>query len=124
MNLCGPMRVTSREGKRYVLVIVDDYSRFTWTLFLTSKDKTFEKFLVFLKRVEKRVGHSLIYLRSYHGKEFENSSFINFCNEHGVDCNFSAPRTSQQNGVLERKNRTLKDMTRIMLIASGLPRYF
>jgi len=103
---------------------VDDYSRFTWTLFLTSKYETFEKFLVFLKRVEKRVGHSLICLRSDHGKEFKNSSFIDFCNEHVVDHNFSAPRTPQQNGVVERKNRTLEDMTRIMLIASGLPRYF
>jgi len=64
MDLCGPMRVTSRGGKRYVLVIVDDYSRFTWTLFLASKDETFEKFLIFLKRAEKRVEHSLICLRS------------------------------------------------------------
>jgi len=79
------MRITSREGKRYVLVIVDEYSHFTWTLFLASKDETLEKFLVFLKKVEKRVGHSLVCLRFNHGKEFENSSFINFCNEHGVD---------------------------------------
>jgi len=124
MDLCGPIRVTSRGGKRYVLVIVDDYSRFTWTLFLASKDETFEKFLVFLKRPEKRVGLSLICLRSDHGKEFENSSFIDFCNEHGVDHNFSAPRTPQQSGVVKRKNRTLDDITRTMLIASGLPRYF
>jgi len=57
VDLCGPMRNTSRGGKRYALVIVDDYSHFTWTLFLASKDETFEKFLVFLKRMEKRVGH-------------------------------------------------------------------
>jgi len=55
VDLCGPMRITSRVRKRYVLVIVDDYSRFTWTLFLASKDETFEKFLAFLKRIEKRV---------------------------------------------------------------------
>jgi len=103
---------------------VDDYSRFTWTLFLASKDETFEKLLVFLKRAEKRVGHSLICLRSDHDKEFENSRFIDFCNEHGVDHNFSIPRTPQQNGVVKRKNQTLEDMTRTMLIASGLPRYF
>jgi len=107
-----------------VLVVVDDYYRFTWTLFLASKDETFKKFLVFLKRAEKRVGHSLFCLRSNHGKEFENLSFINFCNEHGLNHNFSAPRTPQQNGMVERKNQTLEDMTRIMLIASGLPRQF
>jgi len=72
---------------------VDDYSRFTWTLFLASKDKTFEKFIAFLKKVEKRVGHSWVCLRSDHGTEFENPRFIDYCNEHGVDHNFSTPRT-------------------------------
>jgi len=66
-----------------VLVIVDDDSHFTWTLFLASKDETFQKFLVPLKRTEKEVGHSLVSLRSDHGKEFENSSFIDYCNEQG-----------------------------------------
>ena len=74
-------------------VIVDDYSRFTWTLFLASKDETFEKFIAFLKKVEKRVGHLLVCVTSDHGTEFENSCFIDYCNEHGVDHNFSAPRT-------------------------------
>jgi len=124
LDLRGPIRNTSREGKGYVLVVVDDYSCITWTLFLVSKDETFEKFIVSLKGAEKRVGHLLICLRYDHGKEFENSSFIDFYNEHGVDHNFSAPRTPQQNGVVERKNRALEDMTRTMPIATGLPRYF
>jgi len=94
-DLCGPMRTTSRGGKRYVFVIVDNYSCFTWTLFLASKDESFEKFVVFLKKTEKRVGHSLISRRSDHGKEFENSSFLDYCNEYGIDHNFSAPRTPQ-----------------------------
>ena len=88
------MKVPSRCGKRYVLVIVDDYSRFTWTLFLASKDESFDKFLVFLKKIEKRVGHSLVCLRSDRGKEFEKSRFIDYCKEHGVDHNFCAPRTA------------------------------
>jgi len=111
------MRITGRGGKRYVFVIVDDYSCFTWTLFLNSKDKTFEKFLTFLKRTKNRVGHSLVSLRSNHGKQFENSSLIDFYDEQGVDHNFSTPRTPQQNGMVKRKNLTLEDMTRIMLIA-------
>jgi len=82
-----------------MLVIVDDYSCFTCTLFLTSKDEPFENFLVFLKKTEKRMGHSLVILGSDHGKEFgkefENSSFIDYCNKHGVDYNFFAPRTPQ-----------------------------
>ena len=72
--------------------------RFIWTLFLASKHETFGKFVAFVKKVEKRVGHSLVCLRSDHGTEFENSSFIDYCNEHGVEHNFSAPRTPQQNG--------------------------
>jgi len=118
------MRIMSRGGKRYVCEIVDDYSRFTWTLFLASEDETFGKFIAFIKKVEKRVGHSLVCLRSDHGIEFKNFSFIDYCNEHGVEHNFSAPRTLQQNGVAERKNRTLEDMTRTMLITSGLARNF
>jgi len=55
IDLCGPMGIMSREGKRYVCVIVDDYSRFTWTLLLASKDETFEKFVAFIQKVEKRV---------------------------------------------------------------------
>ena len=107
-----------------MFVVVGDHSRFTWTLFLASKDESFEKFLVLLKKIEKRAGHSLVSLRSDHDKEFENSSFIDYCNEHGVDHNFSAPRTPQQNGVVEHKKRTLEDMTRTMFVASGLHRNF
>ena len=89
---------------------------------MASKDETFEKFIAVLKKVEKRVGHSLVCLRSDHGTEFENSHFIDFCS--GVEYNFSALRTPQQNGVVERNNRTLEDMTRTMLTASGLARNF
>jgi len=118
------MRITSRGGKRYVLVIVDDYFRFTWALFLTLKDESFDKFLEFLKKTEKRVGHSWLCLKSDHGKEFKISNFIDYCNEYGVDHNFSTPRAPQQNRVVKRKNHTLEDMTRTMLIASGLSRNF
>jgi len=120
IDLYGPMRIMRRGGKRYVCVIVDDYSHFTWTLFLASTDKTFEKFVSFLKKVEKRVGYSLVCLSSDHGTEFENSCFIDFCSEHGVEHNFSAPRRPQQNRVVERKNKTLEDV----LIASGLAKNF
>jgi len=98
VDMCGPMRITSRGGKRYVFVIVNDYSCFTWTLFLASKDESFEKFLVLLKKIEKKVGHSLISLRSDYGKEFENSSLIDYCNEHDVDHNFSAPEHPNRTG--------------------------
>ncbi|XP_074313649.1 uncharacterized protein LOC141648837 [Silene latifolia] len=124
MDLCGPMRIRSRGGSLYVCVLVDDYSRFVWTLFLHAKSETFEEFLVLIKKLQNKLGHKLISIRTDHGREFENDSFISFCREHGIDHNFSAPRTPQQNGVVERMNRTLEDMTRSMLLCSELPRNF
>ena len=124
MDLCGPMRTKSNGGKRYMFVIVDDYSRFTWTLFLASKDEAFEEFESFIKNVERNLGLKLGTIRSDHGTEFENAQFLAYCKGNGVSHNFSAPRTPQQNGVVERKNRTLEDMSRTMLISSALPPSF
>jgi len=59
-----------------MFVTVDDYSRFTWTLFLASKDESFEKFLVFLKKTKKRVGHSLVSLRSDHAKNLKTQTLL------------------------------------------------
>ena len=72
----------------------------------------------------KKKGHTLINVRSDHGGEFENHGFESFCNEHGYGHNFFAPRTLQQNRVVERKNRTLKEMARTMLCENNLSKYF
>jgi len=124
IDLCGPMRIQSRSGKKYVLVIVDDYSRFTWVIFLTTKDETYNEFEAFVTRIQKTSGFQVIHIRSDHGTEFDNTRFDEFCRTNGMDHNFSAPSTPQQNGVVERKNRTLEEMARTMLIASVLPRNF
>ena len=108
IDLCGPIRVISRRGKGYILVIVDDYSRFTWTMFLATKDETYDVFEIFVRLVQKKLSIEVINIRSDHGSEFENSKFLNFCSTNGIDHNFSAPRTPQQNGVVEHKNRTLE----------------
>ena len=76
MDLCGPMCVQSRGGNRYVFVIVDDYSRFTWTLFLAKKDETFTMFEIFGKLVQKKFNKEIISIRSDHRLEFENSQFL------------------------------------------------
>ena len=124
IDLCGPIRVISRRGKGYILVIVDDYSRFTWTMFLATKKETYEVFEIFVRLVQKKHSTEVINIRSYHGSEFESSNFLNFCSTNGTDHNFSAPRTPQQNGVVERKNRTLENVTRTMLTASKLPQFY
>ena len=124
IDLCGPMRVISRGGKRYILVIVDDYSRFTWTMFLATKKETYEVFEIFVRLVQKKLNTEVINIRSDHGSEYENSQFLCFCTTNGIDHNFSAPRTPQQNGVVEHKNRTLEVVARTMQITSKLPKFY
>ncbi|KAK2382949.1 putative mitochondrial protein [Trifolium repens] len=122
MDLFGPSRTKSLGGNYYGLVIVDDYSRFCWTLFLSSKSDTLFAFKQFAKMIQNKLDLKIISIRSDHGGEFENNNFDKFCSKHGIEHNFSAPRTPQQNGVVERKNRILEELARTML--SGLPKYF
>ena len=92
MDLFGPTRTTSLGGKRYVLVIVDDYSRFTWVMFLAHKDETFGLFQKFVKKVSIKKNTTMLSIRSDHGTEFENTQFEKFCSKHGISHNFFAPR--------------------------------
>uniref|UniRef100_A0A3Q7XZQ9 Uncharacterized protein LOC113786557 n=1 Tax=Cicer arietinum TaxID=3827 RepID=A0A3Q7XZQ9_CICAR len=124
MDLFGPSRTKSLGGNSYGLVIVDDYSRFTWTLFLANKNEAFKAFKNYAKLVQNEQSAKIVSIRSDHGREFQNTSFEEFCEENGIFHNFSAPRTPQQNGVVERKNRSLIELARTMLSDSNLPKYF
>ena len=103
MDLFGPSRTMSFGGNYYALVIVDDYSRFTWTLFLTHKSDAFHAFKKLAKLIQNKKNLNIVSIRSDHGEEFENKDFELFCDENGIEHNFSASRTPQQNGVVERK---------------------
>nr|GFD23643.1 retrovirus-related Pol polyprotein from transposon TNT 1-94 [Tanacetum cinerariifolium] len=74
IDLCGPMRVASINGKRYILVIVDDYSRYTWTLFLCSKDETPEVLKDFLTMIQKNLQAPVITVRTDRGTKFLNKT--------------------------------------------------
>nr|GFB20946.1 hypothetical protein [Tanacetum cinerariifolium] len=93
MDLCGPMRVQSINGKRYVLVVVDDYSRYTWRV------------------------------QTDNGTEFKNKTLAKFFDEVGITQRFSAARTPQENGVVERRNQTLVKAARTMLTFVNLPSF-
>ncbi len=93
-------------------------------MFLAHKDQAFSVFKKFHKEVTNARDTSVIAIRSDHGTEFENYLFDEFCSKKGITHNFSAPRTPQQNRVVERKNRTLEEMARTMLCESNLPKYF
>ena len=124
MDLFGPSRTKSFGGSIYALVIVDDFSRYTWTMFLVQKNDAFKAFKKYAKQIQNEKSLTIASIRSDHGGEFQNSDFEEFCEEHGISHNFSAPRTPQQNGVVERKNRSLVELARTMLSDSNLPKYF
>ncbi|GKA44780.1 putative ribonuclease H-like domain-containing protein [Tanacetum coccineum] len=124
MDLCGPMRIASINGKRYVLVIMDDYSRYTWVLFLRSKDKAPEEIKIFPKKIIVLLQAPVIIVRTDNGTEFKNQVLQEYFNSVGISHQASFVRTSQQNRVVERRNRTLVEAARTMLIFSRAPLFF
>ena len=123
MDLMGPIQVESLNGKRYIFVCVDDFSRFSWVNFLREKSDTFDAFKTLCMKlcVEKDCGiGKIVRIRSDHGKQFENAMYDEFCKSKGIAHEFSAPKTPQQNGVVERKNRSLSEMARAMLNSKKL----
>jgi len=124
MDLFGPSRTKSFGGNYYALVLVDDYSQFTSTFFISSKSDTFQVFRKFANIVQNEKDLKINAIRSDHGGEFQNDSFEKFCEHHGISHNFSTPRTPQQNGVVERKNRSLEELARLTLNDNSLPKYF
>nr|GEZ27755.1 hypothetical protein [Tanacetum cinerariifolium] len=97
MDLFGPTFVKSLNKKSYCLVVTDDYSRFTWVFFLATKDETSPILKTFITGLENQVSLK------------------------GIKREFSVPRTPQQNGIAERKNKTLIEAARTMLVDSLLP---
>nr|GEX08365.1 hypothetical protein [Tanacetum cinerariifolium] len=121
MDLCGPMRVASINGKRYVLVIVDDYSRYKWVHFLRSKDEAPEVIKTFLKRITILIQSPVIIIRIDNGTEFKNQVLKEHFDSVGISHQVSTVRTPQQNRVVERRNQTLVEAARTMLIFSCAP---
>ncbi|GJZ75535.1 retrovirus-related pol polyprotein from transposon TNT 1-94 [Tanacetum coccineum] len=121
MDLFSPFAV-GVQRKPYNLGIVDDYSRHTWTGFLKNKTEAFEKFEIFSGKIQNQLGCSILSIRTDHDREFDNEvQFGEFCNANDITHNFSAPCTPQSNGVVERKNRTLQEISRAMLNEQSLP---
>nr|GEY71206.1 reverse transcriptase domain-containing protein [Tanacetum cinerariifolium] len=118
MDLCGPMRIASINGKRYVLVIVDDYTRYTWIHFLRSKDEAPDVIITFLKRITVLLQSPVIIIRTDNGTEFKNQVLKVYFDSVGITHQMYYVRTPQQNGVVERRNRTLVEAARTMLIFS------
>ena len=115
MDLFGPVAYVSIGGNKYGLVIVNDYSRFTWVFFVYDKSEVQGKVKTFIRRAQREFGLPIKKVRSDNGTKFRNTNVEEFLNEEGINHEFLAPYTPQQNRVVERKNHTLIDMARTML---------
>ncbi|GJR59332.1 retrovirus-related pol polyprotein from transposon TNT 1-94 [Tanacetum coccineum] len=124
IDLCGPMRVESINHKKYVLVIVDDYSLYTWTHFLRSKDETPKVLIDFLRLVQKGLCAQVRTVRTDKGTEFLNKTLHEYFSQEGIEHQKSVARTPEQNGVVERRNRTLVKAARTMLSAAKVSLFF
>ncbi|GJS08299.1 ribonuclease H-like domain-containing protein [Tanacetum coccineum] len=124
MDLFGPTSVRSLNHKTYCLVITDDFSRFSWVFFLRTKDETSGILKDFIRQIENQLNQKVKTIRCDNGTEFKNRDFIELCGSKGIKREYSNARTPQQNGVAERKNRTLIEAARTMLADSFLPNTF
>nr|GFC04476.1 putative ribonuclease H-like domain-containing protein [Tanacetum cinerariifolium] len=121
IDLFGPTFVKSLSKKSYCLVITDDYSRFSWVFFLASKDETPSVLKTFIIDLENLLSLKVKIIRCDNRTEFKNAGLNQFCGLKGIKREFSVPRTPQQNGITERKNRTLIEAARTLLVDSLLP---
>ena len=103
-DLCGPISPPTPAQKRYILVLIDDNTRYMWTILLKEKGEAFEKFKNFKKLVEQETQNKIKVLRTDRGGEFTSHEFSNFCDKNGIKRHLTAPYTPQQNGVVERRN--------------------
>nr|GEW83891.1 ribonuclease H-like domain-containing protein [Tanacetum cinerariifolium] len=118
MDLFGPITPRSINHEKYTLVIINEYSRYTWVYFLKKKSQAPETIMSFLKRVKNQNDIKVKQLRTDNGTQFRNNILVSLCDEKGISQIFSSPYIPKQNGVVERKNRTLIEAVRIMLSGS------
>jgi transposase InsO family protein len=104
MDLFGPPTYASLGGKKYCLVIVDDYSRYTWVFFLAYMHETQQTIKDFTIEVQRQYGEDILMIRSDNGTEFKNYTLNDFLSDEGIRHQYSSPYTPQKNGVAERKN--------------------
>ncbi|KAI0494646.1 hypothetical protein KFK09_024787 [Dendrobium nobile] len=123
-DICGPITPESFSGKRYFITFINDYSRKTWVYFLKETSKTFNVFKKFKAMMDKTTGKLIRALRSDRGGEYNSAEFTSFCEQQGVRKFLTTPYSPQQNGVAERKNRTILDMVRSMLKSKEMPKEF
>lgn len=123
-DICGPITPTSNSHKRYLLSFIDDYSRKMWIYFLTEKSEAFTMFKCYKNLVEKETGSYICCLRTDRGGEFTSNEFNEYCKANGIKRQLTTAYTPQQNGVAERRNRTIMNLVRSILSEKKVPKSF
>ncbi|KAM0973674.1 hypothetical protein ACFX2C_016966 [Malus domestica] len=123
-DVCGPMQTITKAGNRYFLTFIDDCTRMCWVYFLRYKSDVFNVFKKFKVTVELQSGYKLKKLRSDRGGEYTSIEFNRFCEEVGMERQLTVAYSPQQNGVAERKNRTVVEMARCMMAEKSIPLEF
>jgi transposase InsO family protein len=120
-DVCGPMSVSSVKGASYYVTFIDDFSRKTWIYFMRTKDEVFSKFKEFKAQVENLTGKKIKVLRTDNGGEYTSNEFRDFCKEAGIKREKTMAYNPQQNGVAERKNRSIVSAVKAMIHDQSLP---
>jgi transposase InsO family protein len=115
IDLCGPTRTKSLQGESYFMLLINDFTRMSWICFLKEKSEALNKFKDFKTLVENEKETKIKCLRSDNDGEFTSREFDVFCETQGVKRQFSTARTPQQNGIAERKNKTIQEAARTMI---------
>nr|GEU80162.1 Pol polyprotein [Tanacetum cinerariifolium] len=118
-DVCALKSVSTRGDNKYFITFIDVCTKYCYMYLLKSKYEAIDKFILYKNKVENQLNKKIKVVRSDRGGEYV-SSFAEFCSQHGIRHEFTAPYLPQQNGIAERKNRTLKEMENAMLISSGL----
>ena len=119
-DICGPMNVKARHGASYFLTYIDDYTRYGYIPLIAHRYETLDCFKCFVAEVENQHEKSLKTLRTNRGREYFSNYFKDLCEENGISKQLTIPNTPQQNGVVERRNRTLLDIVRTMMAQDNL----
>lgn len=120
-DICGPISPTSESEKRYIINFIDHYSRKYWTYFLDEKSEALKTFKEFKTAVERELGELLLCLLTDRGGEFKSKAFLEYCMSNRIKRQLTTAYTPQQNGVVEKKNRSVMNMVRCMLFGMKVP---
>lgn len=123
-DLCGPMETTTPSGNRYLMTLIDDYSRYTTVYLLKKKSEASARIQQYVRWVQNRFGRKPLAIRSDGGGEYIGRELREFYEAEGIEAQFTTPYSPQQNGVAERRNRYLQEMAICMLADAGLGKLY